>query len=151
MCQLRNKIGEILVWLGKAISCGEPDAVGFIFTVRYLDTNKILKGIHNMILTDLQKVKMSIAPVDAVGNPAKIDGVPQWASSDETLVSITPAADGLSCYATAVGPLGTVQVSVQADADLGPGVKTITGTLDIEVTASDATSLSVSTAVPEPK
>ena len=103
------------------------------------------------VLTDSQKVKLTIAPVNSAGNPAPIDGVPEWSVSDSTLLDIVVDTDGMSATVSAVGPLGSVQVNVSADADLGAGVSTITGVLDIEVTASQATSLGIAAGVPEPK
>jgi hypothetical protein len=120
-----------------------------LFNIKYLDTHKILRGVTEMILTDLQKVKVSIAPVDAKGNPAKVDGIPTWESSDIALLTVIPADDGMSAYAFATGPLGTAQISVQVDADLGEGVKLLVGTLDIEIIASDAVSLSIAAGTPE--
>lgn len=104
-----------------------------------------------LILTDLQKVALSVAFVDAMGNPAVVDGAPVWASSDETLVTLAPAADGLSAEATTVGPLGTCQVSVVADADLGSGIESISGLLEITVIADKAVSVNIASGTPEPK
>ena len=58
--------------------------------------------------------------------PAKVDGVPVWASSDETVLLVTPAVDGMSAVVDTVAP-GTARITVTADADLGAGVKTLTG------------------------
>jgi hypothetical protein len=102
-----------------------------------------------LILTDVQKVGLSIAPVDAKGNPAPVDGVPTWGTSDASILTVTPAADGMSAEALAVGPVGTAQVNVSADADLGTGITTITGTLDVQVTASQATALDITAGTPE--
>ena len=68
---------------------------------------------------------------DPPGNPATVDGVPSWASSDPSIVSVTPAPDGLSAVAESTGNLGNVQISVAADADLGSGVREITAVGDI--------------------
>lgn len=93
------------------------------------------------VLPDTKKVPLTVTFADAAGNAASVEGVPVWSSSDETIVLIADvAADGLSAFAVAVGPLGTAQVNVSADADLGEGVTTLTGVLDIQVTASAATS-----------
>jgi hypothetical protein len=108
-------------------------------------------GVKSMKLTDVQKVVGSIAPRDAVGNPAPVDGIPVWASSDTAIVMLTPAPDGMSAVVEAVGPLGTAQVSVSADADTGEGVATITAVADIEVLASQATAVGISFGVPEAK
>lgn len=104
-----------------------------------------------LVLTDVQKVALAIAPKSAAGNPAQVDGAPVWSSSDETILTLTVAPDGLSAEAVTTGKLGTVQVNVSADADLGEGAKTITGVLDIEVKASEAVSLDVSAGTPSDK
>lgn len=103
------------------------------------------------ILGDDQKVTLSIAPVDAAGNPAPVDGVPSWSLSDTKYIGLEVADDGMSATAIAIGLLGTTQVQVAADADLGEGVVTINGTLDIEVVAGQAVGLSIAAGTPEPK
>lgn len=155
---LSDKLDKALVLLGTikdfiGAETTEPQgaAVELQIFVRNFPGQKItLIGDSMLVVTDVQKVTLSIAPVDAKGNPAPVDGVPTWAVSDATLATITPAADGLSAVVTASGPLGTFQANVSADADLGAGTTTITGTLDIQVTASQATSLNIAAGTPEP-
>jgi hypothetical protein len=84
-----------------------------------------------LILTDEQKVKLSVGFFTKAGNPAKIDGLPTWASSDPSII--------------------TVQVTVSADADLGEGTRLITGVLDIEVRAAEAVSANIAAGTPESK
>lgn len=105
----------------------------------------------SLILNNEQKVTLAIQPLTAGGNPATVDGVPAWSVSDETVLSIVVAEDGLSAVVTTAGPVGTSQVSVSADADLGEGVKTITGLLDVEVVGAEAATLAINTGTPEPK
>jgi hypothetical protein len=105
----------------------------------------------SLILTDVQKVELSISPTSAAGNPAPLDGTPVWSSSDESVLAITASEDGLSAVAVTTGKLGRAQVNVSADADLGDGVKTITGVLDVEVRVSEAVSLAVSAGSPTDK
>jgi hypothetical protein len=100
-----------------------------------------------LLLTDTQKVTLSIQPVDAKGFPAKVDGVPVWSVSDGSVANLVAAADGLSCEVFAGFP-GTAQVVVEADADLGAGVTPLTGTLDLIVEAGAAVSLVVTAGVP---
>jgi hypothetical protein len=97
-----------------------------------------------------QKVKLSIAPVDAAGNSAPVQN-PQWLSTDPGVLTVEPSVDGLSASAVAVGPLGTAQVQVSADADLGSGVVALTGILDVQVVAGQAVSLGILAGTPEPK
>lgn len=89
-------------------------------------------------LPDSKKVPVSIGFTDAAGNPAPVDGVPAWSVSDSTKLTLDVAADGMSAFVIAVGPLGTSQVQVSADADMGAGVTTIQGILDVEVVSGPA-------------
>lgn len=99
-------------------------------------------------LTDSQEVILSIAPIDSRSNPAVVDGEPSWSSSDVSVVTVTPAAGGLSASVVALGKIGSAQITVSADADLGSGVSPITGTLDITVISGLATSLSITAGAP---
>ncbi len=93
-----------------------------------------------MIITDTQQVDLATKPVDKKGNPGQVDGVPVWASRDPTIATVEPAADGLSANVKAATELGTTQISVTADADLGSGVTPIVGTLQIDVVGGQAAS-----------
>ena len=105
-----------------------------------------------LVLTDIQKVSLVISPKSAAGNPAPVDGVPSWSVSDASIASIVVVSeDGLSAEVVTTGTLGTVQVVVDVDANLGEGVETITGVLDIEVKASAAVTLDIGVGVPESK
>lgn len=126
-------------------------AVKLIFHATLEDQD--LGEITMIQLTDTQKVTLSIQPVDAKGNPALVDGAPTWNSSDPSIITVVPSADGLSAVASAAGPLtadgASVQVSVTADADLGAGVETISGTMDVTVVASKAVSVAINAGAPE--
>jgi hypothetical protein len=103
-----------------------------------------------LILTDTQKCALAITPVDVKNNPAPVEGVPVWASSDEGAVAVDVAADGMSAVVRAVGPLTPgVQISVSADADLGEGVVPVVGLLNVQVVASQAVSVAISAGAPE--
>lgn len=100
-----------------------------------------------LVLTDTQQVDLSIQPVDKHGHPAPVDGVPVWDSSDASILTVTPAADGLSAVAVAVAP-GTAQVNVTADADLGAGTVPISGVLDVQVNVGTAVSVNINAGTP---
>lgn len=91
-----------------------------------------------MILTATQQTAAAFTVQDAKGNPARVDGVPEWASSDPNVATVTPSADGFSAVVKAV-QTGETQVSVTVDADLGEGVRPLIGVGDIEVVAGEAT------------
>jgi len=120
-------------------------AVKIIFTAELDGT--ITEGATSMNLRDDQQVTLTIQPVDKKGAPAPVDGVPVWASSDATVVAVTPAADGMSAVVVGVAP-GTARVVVTADADTGAGVTDLTGTLDFTVTGGSAVSITITAGEP---
>lgn len=99
-------------------------------------------------LTDTQRVQISIAPVDKKGAPAQVQSV-AFSSSDTSVATVTQDATDPNKAVVVAGVAGTCQIQVSADADLGDGVSTINGTLDITVVGGPAVSLSVSAGTPE--
>jgi hypothetical protein len=96
------------------------------------------KEITMLTLTETQKATLTLAIKDAKGRPAKVDGVPVWNSSDVNVAIVTDiSTDGLSAVVKAAGP-GICQVTATVDADLGTGVKEITGFLDVNVSGGEA-------------
>lgn len=79
------------------------------------------------INTDFFWDNVVLSITNSHGQPAPVDGVPVWASSDETVLTVVAAADGMSAAVNTVAPGGPARISVTADADLGAGVATITG------------------------
>lgn len=105
------------------------------------------------VALNTQQFNVVLAITNSAGAPATVDGVPVWASSDETVVAVTADATGMAATAPCVAP-GTARLTVTADADLGAGIVTITGVSeDITVTLDPAqqasiVTLSLGTAVP---
>lgn len=93
-----------------------------------------------LILSRSQKATIVIVPRDKDGNVAPIDGEATFDSSDPGVAEFRDDAGVKKLFAVAPG---TCQVNAQADADLGAGVTTITGVLDVEVTPNPATTLDV--------
>lgn len=134
--------------LAQLIELIEPGpAVEIIFTAEV--DGQLQFGVTMLNLTDTQQATLSIQPVDKKGNPAPVDGVPVWASSNTEVLTVEPAADGMSAVAKAVGPLGSAVVSVKVDADLGSGVTELSGGLDVSVSGGGATSITVTAGTPE--
>lgn len=110
-------------------------------------------------LLSTERVAFVLTITNAAGQPAQVDGVPVYASSDETIIRVLPAADGMSGWVEAVAPnANTATVSVTADADLGAGVVPIAGASDpadpFTVTvdpASRASNFTMAFGLPEPK
>ena len=79
------------------------------------------------ITTDQNYPNAALTITDSQGRAAVVDGVPTWASSDATVLKVTPAADGMSAVVDTVAPspldaAGTPvpsRITVTADADVG--------------------------------
>jgi hypothetical protein len=120
-----------------------------VFYQAVIDKTNTIKGdLKMLILTDTQEVDLAIKPLDRKGKPAQVDGVPEWTSSDPTIAKLTPSEDGLSAVVVATDNLGSVQIRVMADADLGEGVEPITGVLDLEIAGGKAVSLGIIAGTP---
>ena len=95
------------------------------------------------INTDQNFPNVTLTITNQAGNPASVDGIPVWASSDSTILAVTPGADGMSALVSTVAP-GVARISVTADADLGSGTTTITGVSeDVNVTAGPSSQASL--------
>ena len=103
-----------------------------------------------LVLTDIQQCRLAIGPKDAAGNPAQVQGA-AWASSDTSVCTVEQAEDGLSALVKTVGPVGSCQVTVTADADLGDGVTEIVGIMQVNIIASQATTVGITAGEPEPR
>jgi len=137
---IKNQLAQIIDIL-------EPGPAVKIVMTAFLEDGTAVNGVTKMDLRDDQQVALSIQPVDKKGKPALVDGVPVWASSDETVITVTAASDGMSAVAVGVAP-GSARVVVTADADLGAGVTDLTGTLDFNVTGGAAATLNITAGTP---
>lgn len=130
--------------------CRRRVALGFAFG---LPTNKERKPMPAEItLTNEQKVKVTLAPVTATGKPAQLDpnNKPTWTVvSGEATVQV--ADDGLSATIFSPDVPGDSQVLVEADADLGEGVETISDIVSVKTIGARAANLGLQVGTPEPK
>ncbi len=101
--------------------------------------SKLQLGSDLMIgMTTEEKVPVQVAFTTKHGKPATVDGKPIWASTDESVATVTGVSeDGLTAFVESAGP-GVCQVTCKADADLGEGVREITLTAGVEVRDAEA-------------
>ncbi len=101
-------------------------------------------------ITNEQQVNVTLHPVTETGKPAQVDGAPTWTvqSGDAT---VTPAADGLSADLISSDTPGDTQILVEADADLGSGVITISDIITLHVAHANAANLGLVAGDPTPK
>lgn len=94
-----------------------------------------------LTITNEQQIVVKINPVTDAKKPAKLDGAPVW-NRISGPAAVNPSADGLS--ATLVSDdndLTDTVIQVNADADLGSGVETISDQITLHVTHANATNL----------
>jgi len=106
-----------------------------------------------MLLPDDKTVSATVAFKDTKGKPAKVDGVPVWASDNEDAATVVAADDGMSAVVspgalTSPEPW-TANITVTADADLGEGVVPIIGTGSVTVTGGAASIIEVKFGTPQ--
>lgn len=105
-----------------------------------------------LILTDIQHVAIIVEVDDGAGNAVPFTNLfptpPAWASSDETIVTVSASADGSNADVETTGVLGTAQISVTGVDTAGD---TVTGILDLTVVTSAAKTFKLIASVPADK
>ncbi len=129
------------IWISK-----KKKPKGRILTTFIFDNQIKIKGGNLMFsIKDNQKIKGKLNFVDAKGNPAKVEaGSVKVVSSDPDVATVTQNPDDESEFEAAGGKTGVVTLNYSADADLGEGVVTITGSDNGEVLAGNATNIGAS-------
>lgn len=133
LIHIEKQNAEILALLKR------DEEIAVALTIDFKVDDQTTEGALFMTITDSQQVVATIKPVNKRGQPAPVQpGSVLW--TGPSFVAITPAPDGLSATIVAMG-IGSGELSVSADADLGEGVVTISGTVPFEVIPSQATSV----------
>jgi hypothetical protein len=118
-----------------------PGEVLLVFGLPKTRTN-LPQGTTNMAktLTDIQHVAVTLAERDAAGNvvPFNFPAPPVWTSSDDTIVTVSPSADGSNADIATTGKLGDATVTVNGTTADG---RPIVGRGDITVTTSAPTTV----------
>lgn len=89
------------------------------------------------------KIDVRIDYVDIGGNPAQVDGDVAWSSSDDTIATVV-SSGAQTATISAVGKTGQAQITANADADLGSGVRALYSACDIFVLAGEAVAGTIS-------
>lgn len=100
------------------------------------------------IMTVTQECDVSVAYYDANNQPAQVDGIPVWSVSDDSVLALTVADDGMSGVVSSKGVVGVSQLSISADADMGQGVRSLVSLADFEIVANEAVTANVSIGAP---
>ncbi len=93
-------------------------------------------------ITNEQKIEVTLAPVTATGKPAQLDGKATFTViSGSATIQQDVAGDGLSAFLVSGDLPGDSEILVEADADLGAGVETISDIIKLTVEGAKAASL----------
>lgn len=122
-------------------------AVGFKFKVSVNGKAKWLEDGMAVLITLDQKLPMQAVPIDASGNPAKIDGNVTWSLSDPAYGTLQIASPDMSSAIFVPAMTGLVQVIARATAAANP----ISGSLDVQTEAGVAVSIRILPGTPVPK
>lgn len=99
-----------------------------------------------------QKVTLTIGSiVDDRGFPAHLDGIPTWESSDESIATVTPAADGMSAEVDTNETEGSFVITATGDGRQGDDVLNVVGTYAGAVASGDAITFQLVAGTPEDK
>ncbi len=121
----------------------EPRLELIIGPVVQLNLVSIKRAILMLMLTVDQKTTLRISPKDSHGNPSELDSVPEWTTSDPSVLTVTPSEDGMTAALTVTGTIGTSQVNVSADVRKGDEVLTRSGMLDVQVVAGETATIEI--------
>ena len=102
-----------------------------------------------LILTATQQADVEAKIMDRRGNPASVQN-PVWSSSEPGTVTVeVDPTNPLKAVVKAVGVVDDASmIQFEADADLGEGVAPIIATLDVVVTAGQATVVEIQAGTP---
>lgn len=100
--------------------------------------------------TTEQKIRIVLNPGTATDKPAQVDGAPKWTVTDG-ICTLDVAADGLSAFIVSGDTAGISHITIDADADLGPGITDISDIVEATVTGAQAAKLGLAAEVPIPK
>jgi hypothetical protein len=110
------------------------------------------KGAIKMALLRLetdQQARVTLVAKDRRGRPARVDGVPAWGVEPVDVVKVEASEDGMSATVVQVGDPGTTAtLTVRADADLGEGMRELTGVLSVAIAEPEAVVVELSAEEP---
>lgn len=105
----------------------------------------------DLVSTTEEKIHIRLSPKTQSGKPANVEaGKTVW-SIVSGKATISPDGDGLGAFIISEDTPGSSQWKVEADADLGEGVKTITETGSYTYNDAQAENLGVAADAAEPK
>ncbi len=143
---LKRRILEVIVWLCHEIFpvSGVPDDVVIFTIARFNDGIEIKGDLKEMEIREGQQFNITAEPRTANGNAAAYqDGTAIWASSDETIASVTANPQNeLEAEVRGLDGSENASVVIEFRADGDPDAdetRELIGTIGVTVTRGEAT------------
>lgn len=127
---IEEKLDRILKEIRKCLRCckSERGAGIIVFGQAGVTMSKSINIGANTTAT--------VVYTDDQGVSDPIFSVPVWAATPDGIVTLAPAADGMTCVATGVAA-GDVSLTATAEGDSTPGANTIVATAALNVKAAE--------------
>ena len=104
-----------------------------------------------IVITNEQKIQVTLTPVTATNKPAQLDGPAVFEVISGTATIEMIADNPLSAFLVSGDLPGDSEIMVSADADLGEGVETISDIIKLTVAGAKAASLGLTVGAPVAK
>lgn len=104
----------------------------------------------DLIITNEQKIQVTLNPVTLTGRAATLDGPAEW-TVIEGNSTVELVADGKSAFLVSSDTPGDTQFLVKGDADLGEGKEEISDTIRLSVAGARAANLGLVAKAAVPK
>lgn len=138
-----HKISRKVIDWFKSVFCCKKQKIRLQVKFGWFEQN-FNKGLNIVYtLRSDYKVPITIAGVDAAGNPAPLETIVVTSSDEGMLLVEADATTPGLFWVVPVGPTGISQVRVSADAKIGPEVLELTALWDVEIIPGEAVTLQV--------
>lgn len=101
--------------------------------VGLMNTEQLERKVGDTILLEAEFL-------DSSGNPAAVDGMPVWVSSNPGILEVQ--GSGADATVLCLTP-GLAEVTCYADADMSAGVRNIAGRIAVNVTSREAETVNI--------
>lgn len=139
--------------LCKLFKCGSGKGrvVLFNYKLGLVEPKTKTTPMLDIKLTNEQKIKVTLSPVTGTGKPAELDGEPSVSvvSGEATIERIEGSPREF--YVVSSDSPGQSEILIEADADLGEGVETISDVIRLTVEGARAVALGLRVGEPEAK
>lgn len=139
--QVAHELKGIALEIRRAADKIAPEGIAFKYSLGPVLLKSKPSSTMDITLTNEQQVHATLTPVTPKGKPAQLDGKPVWSVSSGDCTVQNVSDDGLQADLVSGDSPGDSEILIEADADLGAGVVTVSDVVKVTVVGAMATSL----------